>query len=279
MRKTMEICALALLALLWAVSPAFQQGPTTRYVNKTDPTCGGHTPCYTTLQAAVDAVQPGETILIQAGVYDAPLSIKGKNNSSTATETNRILIAADPAAPVGSVVLRGTKQNGAPGDAIVLEASKFITLRGLTITNAGRAIVLAGGNKKQNDAIHIERNRIFGNGNSQCRSGILVRAGNIATLIINNLIYGNGRDGLRFSPGSGGTHAVVNNTIHGNNHDGVRIGKGPDVVMVNNLITGNGAGTLCPAADEDTEEGDPDEKNAPDGFGIKRKAPGQPEQV
>jgi hypothetical protein len=192
-------------------------------------------------QAAVYAVQPGETALIQAGVYDAPLAVKGKNNSSKATEANRILIAADPAAPVGGVVLRGTKQKGASGDAIVLEASNFMTLRGLTITSAGgRAIVLAGGNKKQNDAIHLERNRIFGNGNSQCRSGILVRGGNTDTLIVNNLIYGTGRHGLRFSPG---------------------------------------AGPLCTAADEDAEEGDADEQSASKGFGIKRQASGQAKQV
>ncbi len=86
MRKRIELGALALLALIVIASPAFQQGPLTRYVNNTDPTCGGHTPCYTTLQAAVDAVLPGETVLIQAGVYDASLSIKSKNSSSTACE-------------------------------------------------------------------------------------------------------------------------------------------------------------------------------------------------
>lgn len=74
MRKTIEFCALTFLALMVIASPAFQQGPTTSYVNTTDPTCRGYTPCYTSLQTVVNAVQPGETVLLQAGVYNAPLT-------------------------------------------------------------------------------------------------------------------------------------------------------------------------------------------------------------
>ena len=40
---------------------------TVRYVNRVDEACGGHSPCYSTIQAAVNAAQAGDTIHIQAG--------------------------------------------------------------------------------------------------------------------------------------------------------------------------------------------------------------------
>ena len=199
-RKVALLLFALLVVLILAPTHSLQSSRTIRYVNKSAPTCGGHRPCYAAPQSAVNAALPGETVLIQAGVYDAPLSIDGKNNTPTATEANRILITADPAAPVGSVVLKGAGQSGALGEGVVLNTSKFITVRGLTITKMeGRAIVLDEG-KGATDEVHLERNRIFGNGLHQCRSGILVRGGNTNTLIVNNLIYGNGRHGLRWVP-------------------------------------------------------------------------------
>jgi hypothetical protein len=44
------------------------------YVNNTDATCLDHQPCFDTVQKAIDAVQPGQTIRIQAGEYSFPKS-------------------------------------------------------------------------------------------------------------------------------------------------------------------------------------------------------------
>lgn len=70
---------LAVLALLLLPGLASAQSPITRYVKGTDTTCQGHTPWYATIQAAVTAVQAGETIRIQAGTYSEQVSIVGKN--------------------------------------------------------------------------------------------------------------------------------------------------------------------------------------------------------
>ena len=43
------------MALFFASTPSSQQQGPTRYVNHTDPTCHGKAPCYTTIQAAVNA--------------------------------------------------------------------------------------------------------------------------------------------------------------------------------------------------------------------------------
>lgn len=267
--RTMAVFSVFFTLVLLApsiLSP--QPSPLIRYVNRTDPTCGGHLPCYTTIQAAVDAVQPSETIRVQAGEYIELVVIKGKNNSAGATEADRIVIEADPTVSVGSVVLGSASQKCNKGDAIQIESSRFITLRGLTITDAGgQAVVMAGGNKKKNTAIHLERNRIFSNGRNKCLGGVLIGAGNTETVLVNNLLYGNGQQGVAISKGDGGPHFIVGNTIHGNGRSGIEIGKGQEVWLLNNVIIGNGAAPKSAAKD---------------GFGIKREEPerkGQPEQV
>jgi len=240
-----RLLILPLLAASFTPSSTSVPAGSTRYVSNTDPTCGGHAPCYTTIQAAVSAALPGENILIQRGSYIEQVSIQGKNNTAAATEAARIVIQADPDAPVGSVVLRGAVATCTNGHAIRFQQSKFVTVRGLTITGAGgSAISLVGGNN-QNLAIVLERLRIFGNGSSECNGGITIARGNAGTLVVNSLIYANGRNGIATLDADGGPHAVVNNTIYDNGWNGISVTRNHDVLVVNNAITGNGvaAGT------------------------------------
>ena len=218
MRKLLGLVTFSLLFFPQLVA---SQQQSILYVNRTDPTCGGQTPCYTTIQDAVDAAQPGNIVRIQAGGYPEQISIE-KNKFPNATEFDRIVIEADPMLPPGQVVL-----TGAPGLqcterwAIRIKQSKFVTIRGLTITGTGgQAISLMGGNNGNQD-IHIELNRIFGNGSSSCNGGITIARGNPGTLIVNNLVYGNGRNGLAFEDADGGPHYVVANTIYGNGWNGI----------------------------------------------------------
>src|SRR5688572_32971184 len=83
---------LVLQALIVPLPISAQQQPTTLYVNRTDPTCGGQSPCFSTIQAAINAAAPGNNIQIQAGTYPEQLSITGKNNFQGATEVDRIVI-------------------------------------------------------------------------------------------------------------------------------------------------------------------------------------------
>ncbi len=234
-RLALLITALAALLALPAAAHAI-----TRYVSQADPTCGGQSPCYGTIQAAVTAAQAGDTVQIQVGTYVEQVQITGKNNTPSATEADRIIIQADPAAVVVSVILQGAVSQCTQGYALRLQQSKFITIRGLTITGAGgEGIALMGGNN-QNTAIHIERNRIFGNGSASCNGGITIARGNPGTLIVNNLIYGNGRNGLTFIDADGGPHQLIENTIHGNAWSGVTVAREHQVLLANNAITGNG---------------------------------------
>jgi hypothetical protein len=229
------------LAAAWLLLPSptsTQSG--TRYVHPTDLTCGGHAPCYATIQGAVTAALPGERIVLQAGTYHEQVSITGKNNTAGASEADRIVIETDPAAALGSVVLTPPTPQCTLGHAVRFQQSKFITLRGLTITGAGgQAISLMGGNN-QNQAIHLERLRIFGNGSPECDGGITIARGNPDTLLLNSLIYGNGRNGFATIDADGGPHYLIGNTIHGNAWSGVSVTRSHEAFLVNNAITGNG---------------------------------------
>ena len=84
-----------------------QQSGRVLYVNRTDAQCGGLSPCYPSIQAAIDAAISRDSIRIQKGIYPEQLAVQ-KNDFPTATESDRIIIEADPGAAPGSVVLTGS---------------------------------------------------------------------------------------------------------------------------------------------------------------------------
>lgn len=242
-RRPIWLGSLALLGTVLALTIASESQGRSLYVSATDTSCQGQTPCYRTIQAAVTAAQAGDRIVIQAGTYLEQVSISGKNNTTGATEADRLVIEADPAAPPGGVVLRGSGGSCTNGHAIRLQRSKFITIRGLTITGfGGQALALQGGNNA-NVAVHIERNRIVDNATSRgdsCTAGITISRGNVHTVVANNLIHANGRHGLATMDADGGPHYVVGNTIHANAWSGVHVTRNHQIFLVNNAITGNG---------------------------------------
>jgi hypothetical protein len=216
------------------------EAATVRHVNRADAGCGGQSPCYGSIQAAVSAAQAGDTVQVQAGAYVEQVSITGKN-ATTWSEASRILIQADPSAPVGSVVLHGAVAQCAQGHAVRIQQSRFVTIRGLTITGAGGAGIALVGGAGQNVAIRLERNRIVANGGPECDGGITIGGGNPGTLIVNNVIVANGHNGIATFDADGGPHTIMQNTVHGNGWNGVSATRAHVLLLVNNAITGNGA--------------------------------------
>jgi hypothetical protein len=224
-----------------AAAPSGATAATVRHVDRSDGTCGGQAPCYGGIQAAVNAAQPGDTVQVPAGDYVEQVTIVGKNAGALA-EASRIIIQADPSASAGSVVLHGAVGQCAQGHAIRVQQSRFVTIRGLTITGAGGAGIALSGGTAQNAAIRIERNRIIGNGGAGCDggNGITIAGGNVGTLILNNVIVGNAHSGIATLDADGGPHTVAQNTIHGNGWNGLAATRSHVLLLANNAITGNG---------------------------------------
>ncbi|HET9884886.1 MAG TPA: right-handed parallel beta-helix repeat-containing protein [Candidatus Binatia bacterium] len=231
------ICAVLSLAIFHPVSA--QQLGRVLYVNKTDTTCNGRSPCYSRIQAAIDVSTSGDTIRIQPGTYPEQLNIQ-KNDFASAGETNRIIIEADPESAPNAVILSGSAGPQCTNKfAIRIRRSKFVTIRGLTITGTGaEAIFMMGGNNG-NQGINIVENRIYGNGSISCNGGITIARGNPDTLIVNNLIHANGQNGIALVD-DGGPNYIINNTVYGNQWNGVSIAPGRHVLLVNNIINQNG---------------------------------------
>ena len=235
---TVAIFAVLLLAPSHP-APAQQLGRVL-YVNKIDGTCNGQSPCYSRIQAAIDVSTSGDTIRIQAGTYPEQLNIQ-KNDFTSAGELDRVVIEADPASAPGAVVLTGSAGPQCTNKfAIRIRRSKFVTIRGLTITGTGAEAIFMMGGTNGNQSINIVENRIYGNGSSSCNGGITIARGNPDTIIVNNLIHSNGRNGIALIDGDSGPHYIINNTIYGNQWNGVSIVPGKDVFLVNNIINQNG---------------------------------------
>ncbi|MEJ2748009.1 MAG: Ig-like domain-containing protein [Anaerolineae bacterium] len=76
-----------------------------------DGSCGGNTPCFTSLQAAIDSVSAGERVHAYGGVYDENVAL---NKDATVNATETMTITGDLAieagtfvAPTGSFTLQG----------------------------------------------------------------------------------------------------------------------------------------------------------------------------
>src|SRR2546426_11351130 len=74
--------------------------------------------------------------LVTAGTYHEQVAITGKNNTTGASEADRIVIQADPGAPRESVVVTPPAAPCINGEALRFRPSKVLTPRGLTLPGA-----------------------------------------------------------------------------------------------------------------------------------------------
>jgi hypothetical protein len=133
-----------MLSPLWT-STAFNTtaNPGVLYVSATDATCGGRSPCFTTIQAAVNAATNGDELRVAAGTYtgSAPAMVGGN------TYTQVVLITASLTLQGGYTTTNWTTpdpvmnrtvidaQRRGRGVSIVGDGTQTVTVAGVTITN------------------------------------------------------------------------------------------------------------------------------------------------
>ena len=89
--------------------------PTTLWVDDDDPTCGGSSPCYSTIQAAVAAAQSGDTIKVLSGTYNGPIVI-----------TKSVTLSGESK---GSVIVKESASQEQPEDQVILSILESATVK------------------------------------------------------------------------------------------------------------------------------------------------------
>jgi parallel beta-helix repeat protein len=206
---------------------------------------------YSTLQAAVDAAQPGDVISLAFAFHYGAVLIDGKSDLEIRGGNGPVLpfqiqsigihIKNSNNITLNGFVIRNFER------AIVIENSSDCTVKGMTVhTNrdisAGSGGFLADGivliNSTQTD---ISRNAVYDNGNN----GILLTAGSSGNTIRGNTIHGNGwqmagevnaGSGIALDGGDQQDNMISGNTVRGNRWG---IFLGPDGASSDNQITRN----------------------------------------
>jgi sugar lactone lactonase YvrE len=209
----------------------------------------GGTDVYTTIQAAVNALPatgPG-IIKVKPGTYPEAVTISRKN-ATALLESQRIVLMADPAALPGEVIVTPP----AGKNTFTLEISRFITLKGFTMTGATKEAIFIRGGSAGNRDVTLEGNRLYHNGSASAagiygstatNGGIYIGRENPRTWVVNNLIRANGRNGVLIDCGvEAAPKYFVNNTIVQNGFNGLFVGDSlkDEIFLVNNLIADNG---------------------------------------
>lgn len=176
---------------------------------------------YTSIQAAIDAVEEVDTtILVKAGTYEEKIEF-----SNCGSEDGYIVIQGQ----------EGAVLSGSSGDAFYLEDCSYVKIRGLEITGYDQGVEVA----ENSDYIYIENNYLHHIGDGRNSLVIYVHGGssidpNEHIFILNNEVSYNttGNSEVVTVNGNVDGFVIQGNYIHHNNNIGIDVigfeGNGPD---------------------------------------------------
>ena len=232
------VFGIACLAIIGAVPGAPQRGGATYHVSPTgsDSNPGSKARPFRTIQKAADSVKPGDTVLVDDGVYiySGPNDCHGKV----------VVCVSRGGAPDNWVVFRsknkrGAKIDGENGNAgsgfVVQGGASYVRIQDFEMTglanangSAGGIDLFDGGNYFQVIGNHIHNIGRVCTNTSNGQNGVFIEADNV--LVEANLIHDIGRLG----PGQQGcrpSNEYWKNHDHGVYHD-----RGDHVTIRNNVI-------------------------------------------
>jgi len=204
------------------------------------------------IQAAIDAASPGDTVTVAPGTYHESITLKsgvnviGSGFGSTFLEgigSNSVVTANY----VTNSRLEGFQITGCGTNTydsgVMIWAGNLMVNNNRIIGNTNGLWIVAG-----SSAI-IRNNVIEGNGNpAGSVAYYAIQCDNAAPLIANNLIVSNTGEALRFNRTIASGAQVINNTIVGNQPYGIICEGGASPTIKNNIIAGNGTGLSANAA-------------------------------
>ena len=207
--------------------------------NGSDENDGSQAAPWSTIQHAVDNITPGDTILVQSGIY-AGARIE---QSGTADLWNTL-----QASPGASVLINAPGPNNRHESNLEIETWEgeeivaFWVIQGLEVANAPYwGIDVRGNEMNHSHNFIIQNNRVHDNGLDSGKTGIFFAFVD-DVIVENNDSFGNGEHGVYLS-NSGDRFVVRGNQLHENNNCGLHINgdleSGEDGIISNGLIENN----------------------------------------
>ncbi len=174
-----------------------------------------HVPAnYSTIQAAVTAALPGDTIAVNSGLYRENVMIFTNNITLTGVNTGS-----------GMPVVDG----GAHGTIAIYIAGNNVTVQGFNVTNSTQGI-----------GAFSEDILIYGNiANNNSYAGIYLWSTTSNDTVKANIANNNNQYGIFSGRGSG--NKIIGNTANNNTYDGIYLGSNSPGDGVRNNVTGNTA--------------------------------------
>ena len=226
---------LVILAVVFALGANMVQAQTTLYVDDDDATCGGNSPCYATIQAAIDAASDDDTINVAAGTYTNDIWDSLLGIPAGYRITKRITLQGAQAGndPAGSTDRGGesilVRTNGVPYSLYVSD----ITIDGFTFTSGGGS----GGGRliiaDYADNVTI-KNCIIRDISGTDPHGVYIYPGAQNALIEYNTFSSTAWEAIRCD----GNALISNNTIKNiPSNKGIVLGNSSNAQVVDNVIS------------------------------------------
>jgi len=251
---------------------------------------------FTSIQAAVTAAQPGDTIRVFAGNYQAVNIPTGKNGLDIEGVGNREKVIVTGSATAAAFHVAGAKNVDIEGFRINGNGAEFGVLvdQGGSASVQGNHITSSSGEKLTGALVGIQFGRTNGAGvvlsagsgdatgnviDSYRKGGVVVIGTGSNADVVGNFIQGAGptdviaQNGIQVSDGATGT--VSGNTVFGNKYTkedaegtGIIVFQSNGVRIRNNFAFANDEGILLDGSDNSIVSGNTSNGNTFNGIGV-----------